>query len=127
MVYAGGSGLPPALLKRFGVVVFATYIWHMITEKEQEVFELMATGMPKDEIRRNAGVSKRTVERCFESLRDRYGAKNNFSLYSVAANWLMAGELMATLESLVNYCVDDGVRREAKKRLIELETKYKNG
>jgi len=97
----------------------------MITEKEQEVFELMATGMPKSEISRNVGISKRTVERCFKSLRVSHEAKNNFSLYSVASVWTMAGELMATLESLINYCRDDNVRREAQKRLTELKDKYK--
>jgi DNA-binding CsgD family transcriptional regulator len=97
----------------------------MISDKDREIIELMALGMPKDEISLNLGVSKRTVERTFVELRATYGAKNNVSLYSVATAELMAGELMATLETVLTYCPNLEVKREARKRLTELENKYK--
>lgn len=98
----------------------------MVTEKQKEVFELMATGMPKSEISRNLGVTERTVERVFEELRGIYGAKTNPTLYSTAATYLLVGELMATLENVVLYSINLDVKRLAEKRLKELEEKYKD-
>lgn len=101
-------------------------IWEMKAEKEQEIFRLIGQGLPKATICSNLGISPRTVERAFQNLRAKYEASDTFSLYSLAGTSLLVGELMATLETVINYCGESEVRRAAEKRLNELNEKYNN-
>lgn len=96
-----------------------------LTKRQTRVVELMGAGLTIEAIGLNLSISPRTVQKHVESIRARLGLKTTYSLAAQAGTMMMAGELMATLESLLNYCTNLEVKREAQKRLAELELKYK--
>lgn len=96
----------------------------MKPERQREIFNLMVAGHSKAEISLKLSITPKTVERAFEKLREKYGAHDTNRLYSVAGASLLAGELMATLETVIIYCKEPDVTQAAAKRLKELEEKY---
>lgn len=57
---------------------------HLITSREQQILELVASGSPDDSVASELGISVRTVRAHLQSIRVKLGARNRFAAVACA-------------------------------------------